>query len=45
VKKWYQNKGLIQLEKIILDGDGNGIGTSAPSPIDSKNANKITLNY
>lgn len=45
VKKWYQDKGLIQLEKIILDGDGNGIGTSAPSSADAKRANKTILKY
>jgi len=45
VKKWYQDRGLIQLEKIILDGDGNGVGTSAPSPTDAKKAKKIILKY
>ncbi len=45
VKQWYAIKKLIQLEKIILDGDGNGIGTAAPSPVDKQESKKITLNY
>ncbi len=43
VKEWYEKKGFIQLEKIILDGDGDGVGTIAPAEVDKKPAENIII--
>ncbi len=45
IREWYQERGLVQLEKIILDGNGDGIGTVAPSPLDKEEAKNITINF
>ena len=43
IKNWYTEKHLIQLETILMDGNGDGIGTITPDDADLKGGQQVIL--
>jgi len=43
IKNWYTERQLIQLETILMDGNGDGIGTITPDDADLKGGKQVIL--